>query len=120
PYIKERLYAIAYGCAVRETNLENLKQLSLFVYDNIFNKDEVYPHILLRDYARNIIEYTIYKGVELNIDVNKIRPPYKSSFPSIPMDDDIKKYKYDYNSEGFKDYYWSQNHILSSMKVEYS
>ena len=36
------------------------------------------------------------------------------------MDDDIKKYKYDYNSEGFKDYYWSQNHILSSMKVEYS
>lgn len=120
PYIKERLYAIAYGCAVKETNIENLKQLSLFVYDNIFNKDEVYPHILLRDYARNIIEYTIYKGVELNIDINKIKPPYKSTFPSIPADNEIKKYKYDYNSESFKDYYWSQNRILNSMKVEYS
>ncbi|HEY8362335.1 MAG TPA: hypothetical protein VIK77_05560 [Tissierellaceae bacterium] len=120
PYIKERIYAIAYGCAVRENDLGNLKQLSLFVYNNIFNKDEVYPHILLRDYARNIIEYAIYKGVELNIEINKIKPPYKSIFPSVPTDEDIKKYRLDYKSENFKEYYWSQNRILDSMKVESS
>lgn len=120
PYIKERLYAVAYGCAVKENNLENLRQISLFVYENIFNKEEVYPHILLRDYARNIIEFTINKGVELNIDINKIKPPYKSTFPLVPTDDEIKKFKYDHNSSDFKEYYWSQNRILSSMKVEYA
>jgi hypothetical protein len=120
PYIRERIYAIAYGCAVKESDSENLRRLSMFVYEEVFNKKEVYPHILLRDYARNIIEYTVYTGVQLDIDINKIKPPYKSAFPSIPSDNDIKKYKYDYNSAEFKDYYWSQNHILSSMKVEYS
>lgn len=120
PYIRERIYAIAYGCAVKETDSENLRMLSMFIYEEVFNKKEVYPHILLRDYARNIIEYTVYTGVQLDIDISKIKPPYESAFPSIPSDNDIKKYKYDYNSTEFKDYYWSQNHILSSMKVEYS
>jgi hypothetical protein len=120
PYIRERIYAIAYGYAVKETDSENLRKLSMFVYEEVFNKDEIYPHILLRDYARNIIEYTLYTGVKLEIEISKIKPPYKSTFPSIPSDDDIKKYKFDTNSKDFKDYYWSQNHILSSMKVEYS
>lgn len=120
PYIMERIYAIAYGCAVKETDTENLKRLSMLVYEEVFNRAEVYPHILLRDYARNIIEYTVYIGVQLDIDINKIKPPYKSTFPSVPSDSDIKEFKYDYNSKGFKDYYWSQNQILSSMKVEYA
>lgn len=120
PYIRERIYAVAYGCAVKESDGENLRCLSIFVYEEVFNKDEVYPHVLLRDYARNIIEYTVYTGVQLDIDVNKIRPPYKSTFPLVPSDNDIKKYKLDNKSKDFKDYHWSQNHILSSMKVEYS
>lgn len=120
PYIRERVYAIAFGYAVRETNQENLITLSQFAYKEVFNKDEVYPNILLRDYARNIIEYTLSKSITMDIDVSKIRPTYKSQFPSIPADKQIKLYKFDYNSPDFKDYYWSQNAILSSMKVEYS
>lgn len=37
----------------------------------------------------------------------------------VPTDEEIGKYKFDYKAPSFKDYYWSQNAILSSMKVEY-
>ena len=81
PYIQERLYCIAFGCAVRSTSKEILKEICQYVYNSIFDvKGEVYPHILLRDYAREIIEYAISVGVELDIDLDKIRPPYSSNF----------------------------------------
>ena len=81
PYIQERLYCIAFGCAVRTTSKESLKEISLYVYSSIFDvKGEIYPHILLRDYAREIIEYAISIGVELDIALDKIRPPYNSKF----------------------------------------
>lgn len=119
-YIRERIYAIAFGFAVKETRQENLYVLALFIYKEVFNKNEVYPNILVRDYARNIIEYALSRNIILDIDVCKIRPPYKSEFPKIPTDKEIKQYKFDYKSPDFKDYYWAQNSILSSMKVEYS
>lgn len=93
PYIYERLYAVAYGVVVRITDKSILKELSEYIYETIFNKEEVYPHILLRDYAKNIIEYTIYLDIKINIDVNKIRPPYKSNFSQIITDAEIEKYK---------------------------
>jgi hypothetical protein len=120
PYVYERIFAVAYGCTLRTIKTGNLKELSEYIYETIFHKDRIYPHVLLRDYARNIIEYTLYLGIELNIETKKIRPPYKSDFPPIPHDNEIKKYKIDYNSSDFKDYYWSINSLLSSMEVEHS
>jgi len=120
PYILERLYGIAYGSALRTNQIDNLEELSLFVYNNIFNKESIYPNILLRDYARGIIEYTLFKGFKLKIDVKKIRPPYKSSFPdSLPDYEEIEsKYYIDYNSPDFKQkHYSTQNSILFSMRT---
>lgn len=49
-----------------------------------------------------------------------IRPPYKSTFPSVfPTDAEIDHYKVNSESDGFKDYYWAKNSILSSMVTEY-
>ena len=46
-------------------------------------------HILLRDYARGVIERAIYLGSDMNIDERLIRPPYKSTWPKIPNEEDI-------------------------------
>lgn len=83
PYIYERLYAVVYGCTLRTNQYDKLSSLGLYVYEDIFfKKGDIYPHILLRDYARNTIEYILYSNIPLSkIHISKIRPPYKSHFP---------------------------------------
>jgi hypothetical protein len=122
PYILERLYAIAFGCVVIECNKEQVRKLAQYVYNTIFDCKKVYPNILLRTYAKNIIDYALRFDCLQGTDilVKKITPPYSSDFPKIPTDKEIKEYELDYKSDGFKDYYWSQLSILNSMKVEYS
>lgn len=89
PYIHERLYGVALGCVLISKSKEHLASLCQYIYLSIFNiKGEVYPHILLRDYAREIIEYAISIGEKLSFDVNKVRPPYNSSFDYQPVSDE--------------------------------
>jgi hypothetical protein len=119
-YVYERILAAAYGAVLRSDILLGLEQLSIYIINNIFIKDEVYPNVLVRDYARNIVEYAKYKG-EINLDnIDMVRPPYKSLFPtSFPTNEETDDYEFDYRAEDFKDYYWGQNKILSSMVTEY-
>lgn len=121
PYILQRLYCVAYGCAVRTDQIESLKELGICIFASVFNTEYVIPDILLRDYAKGIIEYAVHKGHQFEFDMNSIKPPFKSEFPSdeFPSDEEIDKFKYDYNSEDFKKHYWSQNSILHSMVTEY-
>src|SRR5699024_6723292 len=85
------------------------------------DKDEVYPHVLLRDYARGVVEFAHHSGLELSFDLKEVRPPYKSNFveeyPTNEMITDL--YEFDYKSDDFKDYHWGQNSILSSMATEH-
>ena len=92
PYILERLYCVALGGAVRTKTKEHLVNLCQYIYSSVFDVEgEVYPHVLLRDYAREVIEYAISIGEDLSIDVNKIQPPYNSSFDyEFVPDEDIK------------------------------
>lgn len=96
PYVYERLFAVAYGCTLRTEQKDLLPKLSEYIFQTIFNtEDEIYPHILLRDYARGVIEYTNYLGYKLSIDFAKIRPPYNSIWPeNIPTWDELEQ-KYD-------------------------
>jgi hypothetical protein len=121
PYVLERLYAIAYGCSLRSADKSDLDVLCNCIYNTIFNKKEIFPNILLRDYARGVIEYAIHIGINLSFETRKAKPPYKSDFPKyLPSNEEIdKKYKIDYHSSSNKDYYYSQNDILSSMTTEY-
>lgn len=91
PYVLERLYAVCFGCVVRSKDMILIREICLYIYEHIFNVDEVYPHILLRDYARESIEYAISIGVILPIDINKIRPPYKSTFGYGKIPDSVIK-----------------------------
>jgi hypothetical protein len=122
PYVYERLFAAAYGCALRTKQIKDLAKLSEYINDAIFkDKDEIYPHALLRDYARGVIEFAHFSGCSLSFNVDLVRPPYKSIMPDkIMTNDEIDaKYEFDYNAKDFKDHYWSQNNIIDSMTTEY-
>ena len=92
PYVMERLYAAAYGCAMRTTNGESLSELAKRVYQWVFESGKPPPHALLRDYARGVIEVAVHRCANLGIDLTRIRPPYHSDWPSfnVPESDDLK------------------------------
>lgn len=88
PYIIQRLYGVVFGaCTKRVEKFEvEYKKLSNFVYTSIFDKEYVYPDILLRDYARLIIERYLFEfsSNESTIEKKKIFPPYNSDkIPNI-------------------------------------
>jgi len=124
PYVLERIYAAAYGAAIRKKINAEHKSLALYVYRIFFDVKNkmVFPHILLRDYARGIIEFALTQHAIPEIDTTKIRPPYRSKkIPKIlPTNKEIdKKYKPvepegDYGKSG-----WGVTAILNSMTTEY-
>ena len=92
PYVLERLFAVAYGCALRSTDNSALAELAQDVYDLIFKDGAPPPHILLRDYARGVIEYALLQGIELKLEIEKVRPPYNSGWTfDIPTETDLRK-----------------------------
>lgn len=91
-YIIERLYAVAYGAVLRTKNDEQVKNFSGFIYSQIFENKNPIEHLLVRDYTRGIIEYSIYKGLQ-DYKPESFNPPYKSEFPDIPSIIEINNYK---------------------------
>ena len=119
PYIHERLYAVAFGCAVRSKSKQHLTSLCQYIYTTVFDVEgDVYPHVLLRDYARGVIEYAISIGERLDIDVDRIRPPYKSSFDFVPVSEEEIKKLYEECREN-KDSYGMYS-MLTSMFTEHT
>lgn len=85
PYVIQRLYGIIYGAVLKSTiDREQISILSNNIFKIVFITKRVYPDILLRDYALNIIEYAQYLNCDLDFDINKCRPTYLS--------DDINKF----------------------------
>ena len=116
-YIYERLYAVAYGVALRTSSRDGLMKLARYVYETIFKRNNPPKNILLRDYARNIVEYAKYKGVITAVDMKKVRPPYTSTLPTWPTDDEVNHFHIDYDASDFKERKgYEQNLIWESVK----
>ncbi len=82
PYVAERLYAVAYGCCLASNDPTEVVQVANVVYTNIFADTKPPTHILLRDYARGVIERALEFGNLLpGIKLENVRPPYMSSWP---------------------------------------
>ena len=90
PYVAERIYGVAYGVAMRSHDADPVGALAASVYRHVFASGSPSPQILLRDYARGVIERALYLGSRIELDVALIRPPYKSTWPSTPSEEDIK------------------------------
>lgn len=117
PYVMEGILSAIHGAAVYSENLSYLKVLALEIDNQIFNKSEageIYPNVLVRDYARYIIEYSLQKDNYSSNDIDLIRtritPPYRSYFPDVlPTNEEIDE---KYHSDG-------QKIIIRSMTTEY-
>ena len=100
-YVTERVFAVAYGVAMRSRDAKAVGQLAIVVYERIFADGNPPPHILLRDYARGVIERALYLGCELQIDEQAIRPPYESCWPTIPDEKTMEHLEPDYDRKSY-------------------
>lgn len=123
PYVLERVLASVYGAILSSQSYEAIDEISSFLINQIFAKEEVYPNVLVRDFARNIIEYANSHNLVgfSESELTLARPPYKSAFPeSLPSNEDIDtKYSNDYKDKSVPKYRFAQNRIISSMTTEY-
>jgi hypothetical protein len=116
-YVTERVYAAAYGVAMRSYDPADVGSLAQIVYEHVFMGEKTPAHILLRDYARGVIERALYLDSHITIDTSRIRPPYSSQWPVIPSEDEIKAFlavlsKVAHESGKFE---WARNRIASSV-----
>ncbi|MGS4347127.1 AVAST type 2 anti-phage system protein Avs2 [Myroides odoratus] len=119
-YILERIYAVAYGCVLRTEKIESVNKIANTVYSYVFKNGTPPNHILLRDYARNIVEYAIYLNPNLKIDLSLVRPPYKSKMPeSFPTVKKIKEYELDQESLSFKQNNSRMHNLISFSVLEW-
>ena len=121
PYVAERVYAAAYGVAMRSHDAVAVGNLALLVYERAFASGSPPPHILLRDYARNVVERAIHLGADIPVKVSLIRPPYKSTWPDIPGEDDIEALASTLQQGAWADgdLEWSRNRIHRSVMGDF-
>ncbi|WP_061298454.1 hypothetical protein [Leptospira borgpetersenii] len=103
-YLKERLFAVAYGVVCNINNKDVIREISDSTYELIFKEVSPLPHILLRDYARGILEQALCLGIlSSEIIPKEFRPPYKSNVElQNPSIDDIRKLDGDEFSSNIK------------------
>lgn len=101
-YIQERLFAITYGCIMRTKQEGSIQLIGNYVYNKVFKEGNPPEHVLLRDYARNTVEYMVYRELGEEVDIEKIRPPFKSKLPIYPTEEEISIYDIDHKSPEYK------------------
>ncbi len=113
PYVLSRLYGCSYGALLLSEDVPTDLYIHLteVVYENIFNQDIIYPDILLRDYALNIIQYSFKLGIKLSFEISNLMPPYKKS-PINDVSEKLLESEYpEYSEElghlGTQDIKWS-------------
>ncbi len=112
-YVVERIYAVAYGFAMRSHDAGAVGELAAQVYQKVFASGSPARHILLRDYARGVIERALVLGADFTGDIHLCRPPYRSEWPRIPEPSDLEQYKADWKTGSHEsgDIQWSFNVI---------
>lgn len=93
-YLQERLYASVYGGLCNAANDDSLKIVSTIVFETLFKDDKPNAHLLLRDYARGIVELAHSRScLGEAVLIEKCRPPYQSAWPlESPLDSKFNPY----------------------------
>jgi hypothetical protein len=95
PYVLERLAAAAYGCVMRSEDVDAIHAVATVCYQAFFS-GEPPVHMLLRDYARGIIERAVFLRRDPLLSHQRIAPPYGSTWPEkIPNGEELKALGYD-------------------------
>jgi hypothetical protein len=115
PYVLERLFAVGYGCAMRTHETQSLKRLAEDIYAWVFEKGVPYPHMLLRDYARGVIEVAICRDLKPRVDESRIKPPYSSEWPSLEIPELSELEGWGSYSKDMADVEWARVHLYQSV-----
>lgn len=117
PYVVERVYAVAYGVATSCHDPEAVGSLATCVYREMFASGSPAPHILQRDYARGVVERALYLGSKVDVVPDHVRPPYNSTWPRIPTEEDVKTLLPDWSkgSHDSGELEWARNRIGNSI-----
>lgn len=92
PYILERVYAATYGGALRHREHDPVTELADVIFELEFADNDPTPHLLARDYARGIIELANHQVESYTVDLDKVRPPYNSSFSiDVPTSEELRE-----------------------------
>lgn len=92
-YVRERLYAVAYGCILRTKDFSDKRAIGKCVYEQVFGSNKPPRHLLLRDYACCTVEYAVREcGLE-GVELQKVLPPYGEEVPIYPDDTFAKQLK---------------------------
>jgi len=91
--------------------------LATFVYSRVFASGSPPPHILLRDYGRGVVERALHLGSAIDVVPDRVRPPYKSTWPTILTEEEIKPFLPDWSkgSHDSGELEWGRNRIGSSV-----
>lgn len=112
-YIRERVLAITYGVVMRSSDAMRIRELVDAVLETVFAEAPVVPHLLLRDYARGVVERSHSLAALPAETIRRVRPPYGSKWPRIPSEKAIKRLEDSFKAEG-KDAYGARR-IASSV-----
>jgi hypothetical protein len=114
-YVLERLYAVAYGVAMLSNDATRVRELAGKVYEWVFANGKPPVHILLRDYARGVIEVAAHRGIlPPNVDIERSRPPYQSPWLlEIPTKEELEPCGETW--EGMDDREWARWHLYDSV-----
>ena len=93
-YLQERLYASVYGGLCNAVNDGHLRATAKYVFETLFQNGTPTEHILLRDYARGIVELAATRDcLDDSVVLDECRPPYKSEWPlENPPDSDFNRF----------------------------
>jgi len=120
-YISERVYAVAFGCCTGNSNKDYVTTVAQMVYDTVFKNDIVPEHILIRDYAKCIVDYAIHLKCNIDYSPERVSPPYCTCKKQVYVDTaEILRYKIPYNEAVDHHLIVAQNNILDSMCTEHS
>lgn len=120
-YIAERLFAVAFGCCTSSQEKGFVEKVAQLTYDCVFKEGQPRENILVRDFAKNIIDYAVSLHCNLDLEKEKFTPPYSKEKKNISVTtEEIKKYELNYEDTPDKELYLAQTNILESMRTEHS
>ena len=86
-YVRERVLASVVGACLRDPGNPYLGSTALAIWQAVFAEGIPTPHILLRDYARCVIDLAADRAcLTVEVDVARCHPPYGAAAPDFGLD----------------------------------
>lgn len=117
-YVWERVLAVACGVTLRSNDRRGVERVAETVYQTVFASGKAPVHLLLRDYARSVIERAVNLGCSLTFELRSTCPPYVSEWPLIPSKEEIEAIEGSWEEIGRSkpDEEWARHSIFRSVE----